>query len=142
MTTISVTGTKELQAALEALGDDISQSVTDAVNATGLELRSDIQKRIRNGPATGRVYRRRSVAHQASAPGEAPASDTGRLRNSITFKQESPLTVTVGSQLAYARYLEFGTRHIARRPAWAPAAMQAEPKFRKRLEAAIAGAIR
>ena len=142
MTTISVTGTKELQAALEALGDDISQAVTDAVNATGLELRSDIQKRIRNGPSTGRVYRRRSITHQASAPGEAPASDTGRLRNSVTFKRIDDLTVTVGSRLAYASYLEFGTRKIARRPAWAPAAMQAEPKFRKRLEAAIAGAIR
>ena len=142
MTTISVTGTKELQAALAELGEDISQAVTDAVNATGLELRSDIQKRIRNGPATGRVYRRRNVTHQASAPGEAPASDTGRLRNSVTFKRINDLTITVGSRLAYASYLEFGTRNIARRPAWAPAAMLAEPKFRKRLEAAIAGAIR
>ena len=142
MTTISVTGTKELQMALEAMGDDISQAVTDAVNATGLEIRGDIVKRIQRGPKTGRTYKRRGTTHKASAPGQAPATDTGRLVSSVTFKRISPLTVTVGSKLAYASYLEFGTRNIARRPAWAPAAMQAEPKFRKRLEAAIAGAIR
>ena len=144
MTTISVTGTKELQAALAELGEDISQVVTDAVNATGLEIRGDIVKRIQRGPKTGRTYRKSNPSriHKASAPGQAPATDTGRLVNSITFKRISPLTVTVGSKLAYASYLEFGTRNIARRPAWAPAAMLAEPKFRKRLEAAIAGAIR
>jgi len=144
MTTISVTGTKELQAALTALGGDISEAVTDAVNATGLEIRGDIVKRIQRGPKTGRTYKKSNPTrtHKASAPGQAPATDTGRLVNSITFKQEGPLTVTVGSQLAYAHFLEFGTRKMAKRPAWAPAAMQAQPKFIKRLEAAIAGAIR
>lgn len=144
MTTISVTGTKELQAALAAMGDDIDQAVTDAVNATGLELRGDVVKRIQRGPKTGRVYKKSSPTrtHKASAPGQAPATDTGRLVSSVIFEVEGPATVTVGSRLAYAHYLEFGTRNIAPRPAWTPAAMEAQPKFIKRLEAAIAGAIK
>ena len=146
MTTISVTGTKELQMALDALGDDINDAVADVLNATGLELRGDIIKRIQHGPKTGRIYKRRSVTHQASAPGQAPATDTGRLANSVVFNKRvsgpNKGTVVVESFASYAKYLEFGTRKIAPRPAWAPAALAAEPKFRKRLEAVIAGAIR
>jgi hypothetical protein len=142
MTTISVTGTAELSAALKALGSDVSEAVTNAVNATGLELRGDIVKRIQRGPKSGRTYARRGITHQASAPGQAPATDTGRLVGSITFKMNTPTSVSVFSLLPYASYLEFGTFRIAPRPSWTPAALKVEPKFRKRLEAAIAGAIR
>ncbi len=46
---------------------------------------SEIQRPMR-GPKSGRVYRRKSVVHRASAPGEAPAIDTGILRFSIAVK--------------------------------------------------------
>ena len=62
-----------------------------------------------------------SKTHQASAPGEAPASDTGTLVSSIYFEQNTPYQTTIGSRLAYAEWLEFGTRKIAPRPAWVPA---------------------
>lgn len=78
-----------------------------------------------------------SPTHQSSAPGEAPATDTGRLANSILFKQETKLSATVSSQLIYASYLEFGTRKIAPRPSWVPATEAIRPKFRKRLEDAL-----
>jgi|GEM_PF-3540549 len=64
------------------------------------------------GPAprrTGRIYKRRSVHHQASAPGEAPAPDQGILRGSIKVVPLEPLKVRVGSFLAYAPALEYGT---------------------------------
>jgi hypothetical protein len=37
-------------------------------------------------PKSGRTYKRGSKSHQASAPGEAPAIDTGNLVNSIEVK--------------------------------------------------------
>lgn len=41
---------------------------------------------------SGRVY----GGHQASAPGEAPAVDTGALRNAVQVAQMDPLTYVVG----------------------------------------------
>lgn len=142
MTTITISGSKELQAALKALGGDIARVTKDALNATGLELRGDIVKRYQRGPKTGRIYKRGNVTHQASAPGQAPATDTGRLVGSVIFSVVNPTTVSVGSALAYATYLEFGTRHIARRPAWVPASELMRPKFEKRLADAIARELR
>ena len=111
----------------------------DAVNATGLELRGDIVKAYQRGPASGVTYEKYNPrrTHTASAPGQAPATDTGRLASSVDFKREGPMSATVGSAVVYAAMLEFGTSRIAPRPAWVPATEAMRPKFRKRLEAAL-----
>ena len=161
MVRISLSGDKELRAALDAMADDVRQEVSKAVIGTAIELRGDVVKSIQRGPKTGRVYdsifrtingkavpvaprsgNGLSATHQASAPGEAPASDTGRLASSITFDQAGPLTATVGSNLAYSVYLEFGTRKIAARPYFRPAVERMRPKFQQRLERALGIATR
>ena len=58
--------------------------------------------------------------HRASAPGAPPAPDTGDLRRS-TFMEESGNRILVGVQMAYARFLEFGTEHMQPRPFMRPA---------------------
>lgn len=66
-------------------------------------------------PGTGRVYGR----HTASAPGEPPAPDTGRLRNAVqTEVYRSPTAVTgeVSINTEYAAALELGTERMAPRP--------------------------
>jgi HK97 gp10 family phage protein len=141
VTTITLEGGKELAAALRNASKDMVAAVADAVTATGLELRGDVVKRIQQGPATGRTYQRRGVTHTASAPGQAPATDTGRLANSITFEQVGPVSVTVGSALIYAAYLEYGTTRMAPRPAWRPAVEAMTPKFRNRLLRALGMAL-
>lgn len=67
-------------------------------------------------PGTGRLYDRgrtkkgyKRKPHRASAPGEPPAVDTGRLRASIGFERLGPWTYRVGTGVEYAGYLEFGT---------------------------------
>jgi hypothetical protein len=71
-------------------------------------------------PKSGRRYRRRRkgqiVMHTASAPGEAPASDTGALLGSIQLDLSNPLhaVITIGAE--YAELLEKGTRKMAARP--------------------------
>jgi phage gpG-like protein len=56
--------------------------------------------------------------HIASAPGEAPAVDTGTLIGSIQMAQDSTLTAKVGTAVEYALYLELGTRKMQPRPVW------------------------
>lgn len=66
--------------------------------------------------------------HRASAPGEAPAIDTGRLVNAIQTKQIGPLTWMVHTgRLRYAAILEYGSRRMAARPFLRPAAVKVKP---------------
>jgi len=144
--------------ALRQYGEQAEKAIQGAVNATGLEVTSDVRKRIQRGPKTGRVYthifrtingvpvpvderagNNLSPSHQASAPGEAPATDTGRLASSVTFRATGKLECEVFSAVEYAPYLESGTQRIAPRPAWTPAAEKAKPKFVERVAKAIAG---
>jgi HK97 gp10 family phage protein len=139
---ITISGTDEVAQALRKYGRDAEREIGKAVTATALLIQGDIRKAIQRGPKTGRVYVRGegqnlSRTHRASAPGEAPATDTGTLVSSITFKQESRLTATVASRLAYATYLEFGTQRIAPRPSWVPAVEKMRPEFAKRIQAAL-----
>lgn len=73
---------------------------------------------------TGRVYVHGHVSHQASSPGQPPATDTGRLLTSITQRlghDERGLVERVGSDVEYTVPLERGTRTIEPRPFLMPA---------------------
>lgn len=142
--TIRLEGAKELQTALRNLSDEVREQVGKAVTGTAIMLRADVVERIQRGPASGVVYTKKNPnrVHQASAPGEAPATDTGRLANSIEFDQVGPLTATVGSRLIYALYLEYGTSRMAPRPYFRPAVEAVRPKFERALERALAGVIK
>jgi phage gpG-like protein len=142
--TLDLQGGEQLAAALRAYGAAAEKHVGDAVNATGLELRGDIVKKYQRGPASGRTYEKYNPrrTHTASASGQAPATDTGRLASSVNFKREGPMSATVGSDVVYAAMLEFGTSRIDPRPAWVPATEAMRPKFRQRLETALARAAR
>ena len=139
-TTITMAGGKELQAALRNMGPELQEVVGQIVEGTGLELRGDIIKRYQSGPASGRVYQKYNPrrTHQASAPGQAPMSDTGRLANATVYKVVDDMTVEVSNDVFYAAWLEYGTTQIAPRPAWRPAVEEIMPMFRSRLETAIA----
>lgn len=79
---------------------------TEAVRAEAVSL-------INTGPKTGRIYGR----HQASAPGESPAGDTGDLARKIgTEVDPGTLTGTITFSSAHARFLEYGTVKMAPRP--------------------------
>lgn len=138
MARLEIQGGAEVSQWLRKYGERFAKEAEKAVKATAIEVRGDIVKRIQQGPATGVVYQKSSPSrtHQASAPGEAPATDTGRLASSIVFEMTGRLSATVGSDLVYAAALEFGTATIDPRPAWLPAVEAARPKFMKRLEAA------
>lgn len=142
--TMRIEGTAELEKALADIGRDAQSHVSDAVNATGLELRADIVRRYQGGPASGVVYQKYSPrrTHQASAEGEAPATDTGRLASGVVFSRLGRFSAEVKSTVAYGPMLEFGTQNIGMRPAWRPAINAMQPKFLKRLEDALRKAMK
>lgn len=137
--TIKIEGTDELKAALLNMSDDIRREVGKVVQKTGINLRGDIIKRYQRGPATGRIYRRGGITHQASAPGEAPMSDTGRLAGGVLYSTTSDLSITVFHNEMRAVWLEYGTRHIRERPAWTPAAIKAQEQFDKDIRRVVLG---
>lgn len=161
---IQLKGADELRKYIATLGDKVQQEVGKKVMATAFDMRADIVKSIRK-PGRGTMYYRiydpesgytkiyagdsegfvvalkgkqnLSQTHRASADGDPPASDTGRLEGSIFFDKEGPLTATVGSHLAYAVHLEYGTIKMAARPFFRPAVERIRGKFEARLEAAV-----
>ena len=131
---LSVSNVKELQAAINAIGGKAERNVSRAIEATALGINRDVKDAIQRGDKTGRVYQRGNITHRASAPGEAPATDTGTLVSSIYYEPQSGLLSMIGSRLAYAYYLEFGTMRIAPRPSWMPAVEANRDKFNRLVE--------
>lgn len=88
-----------------------------ALESAASILRVEIVRLILETPKTGRLYRRRGVTHQASAPGEPPASDTGALVRGVTVSVDTEqLVLRVTNDVDYALPLEFGTPWIEPRP--------------------------
>ncbi len=62
--------------------------------------------------------------------------DTGRLRNSILYKKIDAYSCTVNTNVTYAPYIEFGTRHMAAQPFLYPAYALAMQELLDELRAA------
>lgn len=63
---------------------------------------------------SGVVYYKAGKRHQASAPNEFPANETGRLRASISSRYNIR-EASVGSNMPYSRWLREGTKFMQRR---------------------------
>lgn len=78
-------------------------SVLVNMRRAGIHLRDAVKKKINRGNPTGA---------SPSLPGEPPKKVSGRLFNSITtsepFELEDEIVVEVGTNVIYARRLEFG----------------------------------
>lgn len=125
MARIEVDGINEAIAALQRFGEIGDKEAGKALDKTALKVRGDAVKSIQRGTKSGRVYERsggknRGATHRASAPGEAPATDTGALVSSIQTSRRD-LVAKVFSRLKYSHWLEFGTLYMEPRPYLAPA---------------------
>lgn len=130
--TARVEGAERTAKAMADYSASVQSQLADALSRTGLDIRNGVIARIQGGPKSGQVYQRRSVTHQASAAGEAPATDTGALVSSYKFQREIGLAVTVGSDLVYSAALEFGIGMDAR-PHLTPEVEAQVPKLRQRI---------
>ena len=108
------------------------------VNRAVMIVSEEAINSIRSGNKSGRTYMRGGKPHTASAAGEAPATDTGVLINSITTKVTTKGTTVIGQIIAnstnlapYAKDLEFGTTNMRPRPFMQPALERNRPKLKR-----------
>ena len=110
---------------------EIVRKLPEAARAIVTETVLQIETNIKVGMASshnGEWY----GSHQASAPGEMPALDTGALAASI----QTDVTGTKGTVYTnqeYAEYLEYGTSNMEPRPYMTPAAESARAPFLRKL---------
>lgn len=73
------------------------------------------------------------IEHTASAPGEAPAVDTGNLMNSVSHTMTGTTVGEVAVGAEYGAFLELGTSRMAPRPYLGPATDKVKPAFERAL---------
>lgn len=124
---------------LGAAGDDIVQ---ETIFDVATETQALAVRGVNGPPKSGRTYVKSNPTrtHTASAPGQYPASDTGRLVSSIVA-QPIASGYEVGTNVDYGPMLEFGTSRMAARPWLLPSFERAkigvEKELRARLESKI-----
>jgi hypothetical protein len=107
-TTVSVkwVGFTKLSTALKAAQTKRDRALIRAAKLAAFMVQSSARSAILRDPHTGRIYGR----HQASAPGQSPANDTGNLaRNIVVLLDENEATAYVLSRAPYSAALEYGS---------------------------------
>jgi len=84
--------------------DGLMSRIPPALVAGALVLENE-WKQLLLTPGLGRMYGK----HRASKPGDPPAPDMANLQRSITHDPTSETQIVVGTNVAYAPMLEFGT---------------------------------
>lgn len=122
-TSVKIEGVKKVTEALARLDAQATKDVQDVISSTAQNIRNTAIRSIKNSPATGRVYKN----HTASAEGNPPRTDTGRLASSIAVvmpENGKALEAEIGAYVNYAAHLEYGTRNMGARPFMFPALEQ------------------
>jgi N-acetylmuramoyl-L-alanine amidase len=128
---------------------EVKNRVKKAVRRGCNLVRNEAVDSILRGSKSGIVYELYSPqrrTHQASAPGEAPASDTGRLASNIfTALDRDGLGGSIESRAEYSAALEFGHRYadgitLQARPFMVPALESQRKKIRNLIREAVKGA--
>ena len=121
--TIKTSNLKKVMSQLNRLGKDMEQPFQEIVKGGGQLIRGEAIKSIQTGAKSGVMYQMYNPRreHRASAPGQAPASDTGNLVSKIIVKQKDANVTNVESNANYSAYLEYGTSKMEARPFMLPA---------------------
>lgn len=142
----TVRGLDELEVNLgKVVGVVTGQSLARALEAGYFVWEGAAKILINTSPATGRSY----SGHQASAPGEPPATDTGGLVNNWPRPNRKALangaSVEGGPGQEYGPHLELGTVNMEARPFMRPALDNNVPEItravQRNLKAKIEGAL-
>ena len=121
--TIKTTNLKKVLSQLNRLGKDMEQPFQEIVKGGGQLIRTEAIKSIQTGSKSGVLYQMYNPRreHRASAPGQAPASDTGNLVSKIIVRQKSRDVTSVQSNANYSAFIEYGTSKMQPRPFMLPA---------------------
>jgi HK97 gp10 family phage protein len=137
---IEMDGIAALSRQLAELAGDADAVMTEVVTNLAVDTQREAVQGIQRGPATGAV---RPDGSRASAPGEYPMSDTGRLANNVVanLPTSGNISAEVGTNVQYGRYLEFGTSRMAARPWLLPSFNKAKAGVEGKLKRAIERAL-
>ena len=118
-----VSNLKKVLSQMDKLEKDMEIPFQEIVKGGGQFIRGEAIKSIQAGAKSGIVYEKYNPrrSHRASAPGQAPASDTGNLVSKIIVKQKSKNITNVESNADYSAFLEYGTSKMEPRPFMLPA---------------------
>ena len=121
--TLTVKNLKKVMSQLKQLNKQLEPDFQEIVKGGGQLIRGEAVKSIQQGSKSGVVYEKYNPrrSHRASAPGEAPASDTGNLVSKIIVKQKTKDITNVESNANYSAFLEYGTSKMQPRPFMLPA---------------------
>ena len=121
--TLTVKNLKKVMGQLKQLNKQLEPDFQEIVKGGGQLIRGEAVKSIQQGSKSGVVYEKYNPrrSHRASAPGEAPASDTGNLVSKIIVKQKTKNITNVESNANYSAFLEYGTSKMQPRPFMLPA---------------------
>jgi len=121
--TLKVKNLKKVMSQLKQLKKQLEPDFQEIVKGGGQLIRGEAVKSIQQGSKSGIVYEKYNPrrSHRASAPGEAPASDTGNLVSKIIVKQKTKDITNVESNANYSAFLEYGTSKMQPRPFMLPA---------------------
>jgi len=121
--TLTVKNIKKVLGQLKRLNKELEPDFREIIKGGAQQIRGEAIKSIQSGAKSGIVYEKYNPrrTHRASAPGEAPASDTGNLVSKIMVRQITKDKVAVESNAHYSAYLEYGTSRMQPRPYMLPA---------------------
>jgi len=128
--TFRFSGLQDATKALEKVKEDLENNMQEILLGGGQLIRGEAIRSIQSGAKSGKTYKRYNPTrtHKASAPGEAPASDTGFLVSNIRVKDQKDV-VQVRSEASYSKFLEYGTSKMLARPFLFPAMEKSKPKI-------------
>ena len=108
---INVKNLDKVLKSFKKLEKDLEPDFQEIIKGSAQLIRGEAIKSIQTGAKTGIVYQKYNPRrqHRASAPGQAPASDTGNLVSKIIVKQKTKNITQVESGADYSKYLEYGT---------------------------------
>ena len=120
---VKVKNLKNAMVKLKNLEKDLEPDFQEVVKGGAQQIRGEAIKSIQTGAKSGIVYEKYNPrrTHRASAPGQAPASDTGNLVSKIIVRQKDEDHVFVESNAHYSAFLEYGTSKMLPRPFLFPA---------------------
>jgi len=133
--TVRIEGLEDLNKSLARVSSRFKSEATALVNRTAQNIRNTAVRSIQKQSPGGVTYEKYSPrrTHVASAPGQPPNTDTGRLAGSIRAVMSGTPTAYVDALADYAVHLEFGTRNMEARPFMTPAVEQERPKYERGL---------
>ncbi len=103
---------------------EVKAKLRDNMAAAAHFLQARALDSLRRDDKSGRIYQRGTIVRRASAPGEPPARDTGRLQGALgsdVLVRAKEVIGVVFAQTDYARALELGTPKLKPRPFLRPA---------------------